>query len=81
MTPSETLSDDEAWDDDVDCATEQYGAKWEDLHESDQRLISMSESREAYDAKAPASLPQPARASSVRGLPKVKSGAFPRLIR
>ena len=87
MGPDETLTDDEdelfdgeeeGDDENADVAQVQYGAKWEDLHESDQRLISMSESREAYDKKAPTTRPQPDRAASVRGLPKVRSGAFPR---
>jgi hypothetical protein len=85
MGPDETLTDDEdelfdgeEWIGEPDVAQVQFGAKWEDLHESDQRLISMSEGREAYDQKAPTELPQPDRAASVRGLPKVKSGAFPR---
>ena len=84
MGPEETLTDEdelfdgEEWSDEVDAGSVQFGAKWEDLHESDQRLISMSEGREAYDSRLPTELPQPSRAASVRGLPKVKSGAFPR---
>jgi hypothetical protein len=87
MGPEETLTDEEdelfdgEGDGEADVAQVQFGAKWEDLHESDQRLISMSESREAYDPKAPTELPQPDRAASVRGLPKVKSGVFPRLLK
>jgi hypothetical protein len=73
-----TDEDDDELEDSDDVAEVQYGAKWEDLHESDQRLISMSEGREAYDKKAPTSLPQPGRAASVQGLPKVKSQSFPR---
>ena len=75
------LAEEEAWGAEVDVATHQVGARWEDLTEEDQRLISMSEGREAFDAKAPTELPQPARAQSIRGLPKVKSGVFPRIIR
>lgn len=90
MEPRETLVDDEEeefaddepeWDGEVDVATHQEGARWEDLTEEDQRLISMSEGREAFDAKAPTQLPQPARAQSIRGLPKVKSGVFPRILK
>lgn len=81
--PRETIDDeDNGWDpDSPDEAQEQYGARFEDLTEEDQRLISMADQRPAFDKKAPKEIPQPSRAQSVRGLPKVKSGAFPRLLK
>ena len=79
--PDETLTDDEAWDGEADVATEQHGASWDDLTDADRQLISSAQGREAFDERGPTELPQPGRANSVRGLPKVKSGAFPRLIR
>jgi hypothetical protein len=88
MGPEETITDEdelfdgeEEWDGEVDVGQVQFGAKWEDLHESDQQLLSRSEGREAYDPRAPTELPQPDRAASVRGLPKVKSGVFPRYLK
>lgn len=82
--PDETLTEEDedgAWDGATDVATEQFGASWDDLTDADKKLISSAQGREAFDEDAPTELPQPGRASSVRGLPKVKSGAFPRLIR
>ena len=79
--PDETLTDDEAWDGEADVGAEQHGASWDDLTDADRQLISSAQGREAFDERGPTELPQPGRANSVRGLPKVKSGAFPRLIR
>jgi hypothetical protein len=81
--PDETLTDEdeEEWDGATDVASKQVGASWDDLTDADRKLISSAQGREAFDEDAPTELPQPGRASSVRGLPKVKSGAFPRLIR
>jgi hypothetical protein len=79
----ETIDDeDDGWDPDApDEAQVQYGARFEDLTEEDQRLITMADQSAAFDKKAPNALPQPSRAQSVRGLPKVKSGVFPRLLK
>ncbi|MFO0598892.1 MAG: hypothetical protein U0228_26530 [Myxococcaceae bacterium] len=87
--PRETIQDEDlqaqddgGWDADrPDEAEVQYGARFEDLTEEDQRLLTMAENRAAFDTKKPAELPQPSRAQSVRGLPKVKSGVFPRLLK
>jgi hypothetical protein len=64
-----------------DEAEVQHGASWDDLTEEDQRLITMAAQAPAFDPKAPTTLPQPSRAQSVNGLPKVKSGIFPRLLK
>jgi len=75
------LSEEElAWGDEPDVGA-QVGARFEDLSEADQKLISLSEQREAFDQTGPTELPQPDRAASVPDLPKVKSGVFPKLLK
>jgi hypothetical protein len=62
----------------------QYGAAFEDLTPEDQRLIAAADVEqpvETYDDKAPTTLPQPDRAKSVQGLPKVTSRSFPRVLK
>jgi hypothetical protein len=80
--PKEDESEVEEFDDlDSDI---QEGSAFEDLSEEDQLAILAFEApagAEHFDRKAPAALPQPASAQSVKDLPKVNSGAFPRLIR
>ena len=69
--------------DDLD-ADLQEGSAFDDLSEEDQLAILAFDSptgAEHFDREKQASLPQPDRAHSVKGLPKVTSGSFPRLIR